>query len=214
MDARVNFIVIPIAQKLMRPDQAAKVSGDGYLAPVLLHEISHGLGPAYARPGGQRVEINEAIGPAYGGLEEAKADVVGMYGLKWLVDKGALPMARLSEYYDSYVAGIFRTLRFGAGEAHGAAEMMEFNFLSQEKAITRDAATGRYVVDEARMPAALAKLAKELLEIEAAGDRARGENWFKKYGEMPSDLKTALAAVKDVPVDVDPVFSFREIPPR
>jgi hypothetical protein len=214
MDARVNYIVLPIAQKLMGPDQAAKVSGDGYLAPVLLHEISHGLGPAYARHGEQRVEINEAIGPAYGGLEEAKADVVGMFGLKWLVDKGALPAARLPEYYDSYVAGIFRTLRFGAGEAHGAAEMMEFNFLSQEKAITRDAATSRYVVDEARMPAALAKLAKELLEIEAAGDRARAENWFKKYGEMPPDLKTALAAIKDVPVDVDPIFSFMEIPPR
>lgn len=214
MDARVNYIVLPIAQKLMRADQAARVSEEGYLAAVLLHEISHGLGPAYARRGERRVEINEAIGPAYGGLEEAKADVVGMYGLKWLVDKGALPMARLPEYYDSYVAGIFRTLRFGAGEAHGAAEMMEFNFLSQEKAITRDAATGRYAVDEGRMPAVLAKLAKELLEIEAAGDRDRAENWFKKYGEMPPELKNALAAVKDVPVDVDPVFSFMEILPR
>src|SRR4029077_19461744 len=133
-------------------DQAAKVSGEGYLAAVLLHEISHELGPSYARRGQQRVSINEAIGPAYSGLEEAKADVVGMYGLKWLVDKGALPRARLGEYYDSYVAGIFRTLRFGAGEAHGVAEMMEFNFLFQEKAIACDAATGRYVVDESRMP--------------------------------------------------------------
>src|SRR4029077_7114216 len=133
-------------------DQAAKVSGEGYLAAVLLHEISHELGPSYARRGTQRVSINEAIGPAYAGLEEAKADVVGMYGLKWLVDKGALPRARLAEDYDSYLARLFRTLRCGAGEAHGVAEMMEFNFLSQEKAIAPDAATGRYVVDEARMP--------------------------------------------------------------
>ena len=65
-----------------------------------------------------RVEITEAIGPAYSGLEEAKADVVGMFGVKWLADRGALPKERLPEYYDSYVAGIFRTLRFGAGEAH------------------------------------------------------------------------------------------------
>jgi hypothetical protein len=212
MDARVEYIVLPIARKLMRPDQAAKVSGEGYLAAVLLHEISHELGPAYARRGGQRVSINEALGPAYAGLEEAKADVVGMYGLKWLVDKGALPAARLPEYYDSYVAGIFRTLRFGAAEAHGAAEMMEFNFLSQEKAIVSDKASGRYVVDEAKMPAALAKLAKELLEIEAAGDRNRAENWFKKHGTMPPELKTALQAVQDSPVDVDPVFSFPELP--
>jgi hypothetical protein len=212
MDARVEYVVLPIARKLMRGDQAAKVSGEGYLAAVLLHEISHELGPSYARRGTQRVSINEAIGPAYAGLEEAKADVVGMYGMKWLVDKGALPVARLPEYYDSYVAGIFRTLRFGAGEAHGVAEMMEFNFLSQEKAILSEASSGRYLVDESRMPVALAKLAKELLEIEASGDRARAENWFKKYGAMPPELKTALQAVQDSPVDVDPIFSFPELP--
>jgi len=208
LDARVDYIVLPIAQKLMRPDQAAKVSGDGYLAAVLLHEISHELGPAYARHGDGRVEITEAIGPAYGGLEEAKADVVGMFGVKWLADRGALPKARLPEYYDSYVAGIFRTLRFGAGEAHGAAEMMEFNFLSQENAIVREAGSGRYAVDQAKMPPAIAKLAKELLEIEASGNRARAGNWFKKYGAMPPELKSALEAVKNVPVDVDPVFAF------
>ena len=118
----------------------------------------------------------------------------------------------MPEYYDSYVAGIFRTLRFGAGEAHGVAEMMEFNFLFQEKAIQLDAATGRYAVDEARMPAALASLAKELLKIEASGDRTRAENWFRKYGAMPAQLKTALQAVKDAPVDVDPIFAFSELP--
>jgi hypothetical protein len=211
MDARVEYIVLPIARKLMRPDQAAKVSEDGYLAPVLLHEISHELGPTYARHGQQRVEINEAIGPLYGGLEEAKADVVGMFCLQLLVDSGALPKERLEEYRDSYVAGIFRTLRFGAGEAHGVAEMMEFNFLSQEKAIQRDPVSGRYAVDQARIAPALATLAKELLEIEATGDRARAEIWFKKYGAMPVELKTALQAVKDVPVDVDPVFDFPEL---
>jgi len=212
MDARVANIVLPIARKLMRPDQAAKVSEEGYLAGVLLHEISHELGPVYARRGGQQVSINEAIGPLYGGLEEAKADVVGMFGLRWLVDKEALPKARLPEYYDSYVAGIFRTLRFGPGEAHGVAEMMEFNFLSQEKAITRDAATGRYSVDQAKMQPAIMKLAHELLEIEASGDRPRAENWFKKYGAMPADLKASLQSAGDVAVDVDPIFSFPELP--
>ena len=214
MDARAEYIVLPIARKLMRPDQAAKVSEDGYLAPVLLHEISHELGPTYARRGQQRVEINEAIGPLYGGLEEAKADVVGMFCLQRLVDSGALPKERLEEYRDSYVAGIFRTLRFGAGEAHGVAEMMEFNFLSQEKAIQRDAGSGRYAIDQTRIAPALAKLAKELLEIEATGDRARAEGWFKKYGAMPAELKSALQAVKDVPVDIYPVFDFKEILPQ
>jgi hypothetical protein len=211
MDARVNYVVLPIAKRLMRPDQAAKASGEGYLAAVLLHEISHGLGPAYARQSGKQVDIREAIGPVYSGLEEAKADVVGMFGLKWLVDRGLMPKDRLEEYYASYAAGIFRTLRFGTGEAHGRAEMMEFNYLSQEKAIVREA-SGRYAIDYNRIPIALAQLSKELLEIEATGDRARAENWFKKYDVMPADLKAALATTKDVPVDVDPVSSFPEQP--
>jgi hypothetical protein len=134
-----------------------------------------------------------------------------MFGLKWLVDRNALPKERLEEYYASYVAGIFRTLRFGTAEAHGRAEMMEFNYLSQEKAVVRDS-TGRYNVDYARMPKAIAQLAKELLEIEAAGDRMRAENWFKKYDVMPAELKAALETTKDVPVDIDPVFSFPERP--
>jgi Peptidase family M49 len=211
MDARVNYVVLPIAKRLMRQDQAAKASGEGYLAAVLLHEISHGLGPAYARQSGKQVDIREAIGPVYSGLEEAKADVVGMFGLKWLVDRGLLPKDRLEEYYASYVAGIFRTLRFGTGEAHGRAEMMEFNYLSQEKAIVRDP-SGRYGIDYNRIPAALAQLSKELLEIEATGDRPRAENWFKKYDVMPAELKAALATTKDVPVDVDPISSFPEQP--
>jgi hypothetical protein len=208
MDARVKYVVLPIAKKLMRTDQAQKASGEGYLAAVLLHEISHGLGPAFARKGGGQMDIREAIGPVFSGLEEAKADVVGMFGLKWLVDRGVLPKDRLEEYYASYVAGIFRTLRFGTAEAHGLAEMMEFNYLSQERAITRDGATGRYVIDYARMPGALAQLAKELLEIEATGDRVRAENWFKRYDAMPAELKTALDKANDVPVDIDPIFSF------
>ena len=109
----------------MRPEQAARASGEGYLADVMMHEICHGLGPAFARKDGKHVDIREAIGPAYSGLEEAKADVTGMFGLKWLVDHGALPKERLEEYYASYVAGIFRTVRFGTAEAHGRAEMME-----------------------------------------------------------------------------------------
>src|SRR3954452_18610013 len=177
----------------MRPDQAAQASGEGYLAAVMMHEISHGLGPAFARKGGQHVDIREAIGPTYSGLEEAKADVTGMFGLKWLVDRGALPKERLEEYYASYVAGIFRTVRFGTAEAHGRAEMMEFNYLVEHGAISRDA-QGLYVIDYVKIPGALASLTKELLEIEATGDRARAEAWFARYEKMPAELRSALEA--------------------
>lgn len=208
-DARVNYVILPVARLVMRADQAAQASGEGYLAAVMMHEISHGLGPAFARKNGQHVDIREAIGPVYSGLEEAKADVTGMFGLQWLVDHGALPKERLEEYYASYVAGIFRTVRFGTAEAHGRAEMMEFNFLNERGAITRDA-SGRYVIDYAKIPAALAALAKELLEIEATGDRARAEAWFKRYDPMPAELKAALEAASGVPVDIDPLVPFRE----
>jgi Peptidase family M49 len=210
MDARVSYVILPVAKKLMQPEQAAKASAEGYLAAVMMHEICHGLGPAFARVDGKQVDIRAAIGPAFSGLEEAKADVTGMFGLQWLVEHGALPKERLEEYYASYVAGIFRTVRFGTGEAHGRAEMMEFNYLTEQGAISRDAASGRYVIDYAKIGPALASLAKELLTIEATGDRARAESWFKKYEAMPDHLTKALQSTSDVPVDIDPLVPFSE----
>src|ERR1700736_406628 len=95
MDARVNYVVLPVARKLMEPEQAAKVSGEGYLLTTIMHELCHGLGPAFARTSSDKsagkVDIREAIGPGFSGLEEAKADVTGMFALKWLVDHDALP---------------------------------------------------------------------------------------------------------------------------
>jgi hypothetical protein len=210
MDARVNYIILPIAQRLLRADEAALASADGYLASTMMHEISHGLGPAFARKSGRKQDIREAIGPTYSGLEEAKADVVGLYGLKWLVDRGDLPKEKLNGYYASEVAGIFRTVRFGVAEAHGRAEIMEFNFYFERGAIARDAASGLYAIDFKRMPDAVAALGKELLLQEATGDRARVEAWFAKYGAIPPDLAKSLEAASDVPVDIDPISSFPE----
>jgi len=208
MDARVNEVILPLASRVMDPVQARQASAEGYLATTVMHEICHGLGPAFSRVNGKSVSIREAIGRSFSGLEEAKADVVGMYALKWLVDKGVLPRDRLQEYYASEMAGIFRTVRFGTGEAHGRAEMMEFNYYAEQGAIVK--ANGRYHVDYSKIADATAKLAKELLEQEATGDRARADAWFNKYDKMPADLKAALAAAEDVPVDVDPIFSFAE----
>ncbi len=209
MDARVKYVVLPVAQRLLRQDQAKRVTGEGYLQATVMHEIAHALGPAFARTAAGKVSIREAIGPGFSGLEEAKADVVGMVGLKFLVDQGALPKEKLEEFYASYVGGFFRTVRFGVAEAHGQAEMMEFNYLSEAGAITRET-SGRYVIDYAKMPAALTELAKQLLEMEATGDREHVEKWFQKYGVMPEDLRVALLKTSDIPVDVDPVFSFKQ----
>ena len=209
MDLRVENVVLPIAGKMLAPAQAKDVSGEGYLTGVILHEISHGLGPAYAHVGGKQVNINEAIGPAYSGLEEAKADVTGIYLAKWLIDQKLLPASELNGIYGSYVAGILRTLRFGTGESHGRAMMMEFNYLL-EHGVLQQGGDGRYIVDYAAMPAAIAGLDEKLLLFEANGDRAGVEAWFAKYDVMPAGLTQALDATKGIPVDVTPEFELSQ----
>jgi hypothetical protein len=212
MDARVNYVILPLARYMMPEEQVAMVSGEGYLLGTIMHEICHGLGPAFAHnSSGDKVDIRAAIGPIYGGLEEAKADVVGMFALKWLVDHGVLPKEKLQGYYASYLAGNFRTMRFGAAEAHGQAEMMEFNYYLEHGAIRR-LASGKYEVDYEEMPVQIENLAKELLQMEATGDRARAEAWFKKYDVIAPDVQNSLRKAESVPVDVDPIFSFaREV---
>ena len=223
MDARVQKVVIPVAQRLMRPDQALHVTNEAYLTAAVMHEIAHGIGPAYARTAGGKKEIAESIGPTYSALEEAKADVVGMFGLIWLINHEVLPASKQQDYISSYVAGIFRSVRFGVAEAHGRAEIMEFNFLEDNGVITLDrgeepvkrpginrASRSRYVIDYAKFPEAISALARELLEIEATGDRERAEKWFAKYDKMPAELRSAMDANRDVPVDFYPVFSFPE----
>jgi hypothetical protein len=205
MDARVSAVILPIATKMLTPAQVADVTGDGYLTSTILHEISHGLGPAFAHVDGKQVDIREAIGPMYGGLEEAKADVTGIFLAKWLVDRKILPEPMLHSIYGSYVAGIFRTLRFGTGEAHGRAEMMEFNYLLEHGALSQGG-DGRYTIDYAAMPEAIASLAEKLLTFEAKGDRAGVEDWYAKYDVMPPALVRSLESTKDIPVDIVPEF--------
>jgi hypothetical protein len=208
MDARVNNIIVPLAQRVMVPDQAALVTGEDTLDFVILHEISHGLGPAYSRSASGKMDTREAIGPLYSALEESKADIVGMRCMHWLVEHGAIPKDKQNPIYASFVGETFRTIRFGIAEAHGQGAMMEFSYLTEQGAVRRDLSTGFYEVDFARAPAAFDSLAKELLEQEATGDRARTQKWFAKYAVMSPELSAALAKGSDIPVDVDPDFDF------
>ena len=212
LDARVDAIVQPLAGRLMEPRQAALVTRAGYLTDTVMHEIAHGLGPAYARRNGKQVDIREAIGPLYSGLEEAKADVVGLFGMECLGRRGALSKEEIESGYAAHVADLFRMLRFGTAEAHAVSEIMQFDYFIRERAIVWDAAARRYSIDFGRMPAAVARLAKELLEIEAAGDASRAEHWFAEYRTLPSELDKALGAADGLPVDIDPVFSFADEP--
>jgi hypothetical protein len=208
MDARVNEVILPLAKRMMRADQAAMVTGDGTLEFVILHEISHGLGPLYVHGSRGKTDIREAIGAQYPALEEAKADVTGVHNVTWLVNHGALPEESQNVIYASFVGESYRTIRYGIAEAHGKAAMMELSYLAEQGAIKRDASTGLYEIDFARMPSAIASLTKELLEQEATGDAARTEKFFAKYAVMPPELSAVLAKSSDIPVDVDPDFDF------
>jgi len=210
LDARVDNIILPLADCVMLARDAASVARDGYLIDTVLHEIAHGLGPAYARRNGGQVDINEAIGPAYSGLEEAKADVVGLFGMEWLGRHGALSPDEVRSGYAAHVADLFRMLRFGTAEAHAVSEIMQFNYFVRERAIVWDAAARRYRIDLDRMQASVAPLAQELLEIEATGDAARAQRWFAEYRALPPELEGALKAAADLPVDIDPEFSFAD----
>ncbi len=200
-------VILPIAKKLMQPDQAAKASAEGYLASTLMHEISHELGPAFARRNGKQVDIREAIGPAYSGLEEAKADVVGMFGLKWLVDHGALPKDRLARILRLLCRRHF---------PHAALRHRRSARPRRDDGVQLSAGTTarwRWSAAATRsttraFPACSRSFAKRLLEMEAAGDRAGAEAWFAKYDKIPAELQKALAATSGIPVDIDPVFSF------
>ena len=131
--------------------------------------------------------------------------MTGIFLAKWLVDRQLIPASKLHIIYGSYVAGIFRTLRFGTGEAHGRAEMMEFNYLVEKGALTQTA-DAKYAIDYAAMPAAIAALATQLLTFEAQGDRAGVEAWFAKYDAMPAEMTRALESTAEIPVDITPDF--------
>ena len=211
MEARVNEVILPIASTMLSPTQVNDVTADGYLTFVILHEISHGLGPAYAHIDGKQMDIREAIGGAFGELEEAKADVTGIFLAKWLVDQQILPESKLDKIYGSYVGGILRTLRFGTGEAHGRAELMEFNYLLEQGALRQDA-DGRYAIDYVAMPGAIEKLAEKLLTFEAQGDRAGVEAWYAKFDVTPASLTKALESAREIPVDIAPEFELTHAP--
>jgi hypothetical protein len=201
IDARLQHVLLPLAQRFLRPDWAAKANSDAYSAVLVMHEIGHGIGPTFARVQGKHITIPEALGPIYAALEESKATVVGLYGLAWMAERGILSSKQLDQYYASALAGTFRAVRFGTAEAHGRAQLMEFNYLREHGALKSNA-EGLLFVDMERMPAVIAQLAKELLEIEASGDRQRAEALFARFGTMPPDFKAAFNSASDIPVDV------------
>jgi hypothetical protein len=207
MDARVNEVILPLAARVMEPTQAKRASAEGYLATTVMHEnLSRTGAGVRARERKERIRFANRSAERFPRSRRRRPTSSGCSRCDGSSIKAVLPKERLEEYYASELAGIFRHRADSAPARHtDAPEMMEFNYYSEQGAIVK--ANGRYRVEYTKIGAATARLAKELLEQErpvTAPGRRRGS---VKYDKMPTDLKAQFAARKDVPVDVDPIFS-------
>ncbi|MDD5544038.1 MAG: peptidase [Acidobacteriia bacterium] len=204
--ARVNKVIKPLARELLVADQAALVTDEGFFNFVVMHELSHALGPNYTLTTSEKIPINKALGPHYTGIEEGKADVVGLHSLNYFIDQGVISPQREREHYASYLGGLLRTIRFGADEAHGRASLIEFAFLRNEGAIQYDSSSQRFAVNFSVIRGAIQKLASVFMSVEAEGNVAKAEELLVQFGTMPAELKQALDRCNHVPIEFEPVF--------
>lgn len=204
--AKFDSILTPIAKKVLAEDQLDKLSFDAYFNHTLMHEVSHGLGPGFIEKEGKRVTVNVTLKDLYSTIEEAKADVLGMYNTLYLVDKGVLPKELSQTALVSFLAGIFRSVRFGVHEAHGRANLLAFNYLLQGGAYKYDADKKRFSVDLEKAPEVVKALAHDLLMVEALGDYQGAKELIEKYGKVGPEMQSRLDDLGDVPVDIVPEF--------
>lgn len=207
MEAKFSKSLVPIAARVMAPADAAQVTFDAYFIEVLLHEICHALGLNYVvLPDGTKTTVGKALRDLNTPIEEAKADVLGIQSVPLLVQRGVIPKERREEIYASYLAGMFRVMRFGAAEAHGLGVLLQFNFLREKGAFVFGAVAGKFAVDRARIEGAVQELAARFLILEGDGDYAKAKAFIERYGVMDAPTKSALAALADIPVDIAPIF--------
>lgn len=210
-EAKFKNSLIPISKTVMEPALMGEITFDAYFNFILMHEVSHGLGPGIlTRTDGSKTTVNLALKETYSAIEEAKADVLGIYNTLYLAQKGTFPADLGPRSESTFVAGIFRSVRFGIGEAHGKANIVEFNALRKAGAITYDEQTKRFGVDRAKFGPAIRDLARRLLTIEAEGDYEGAKKLLEELGSMPPEVASALERLRDVPVDIRPRYTFAE----
>ena len=205
-DAKFNKTLIPISRVVLTRADQAKLSFDSFFTHILTHELMHGLGPHNINVGGQATTVRLQLKDKYSSIEEAKADVTGLWALQYLIDKGVVPKTMQRTLYTTYLASMFRSVRFGINEAHGRGVAMQFNYFTDEGGIKYDELTGKFSVDESKIRDAVRKLTNELLMIEAEGSYEKAAAILDKYAVIRPPMKSALDKLKSVPVDIEPVF--------
>ncbi len=200
MRAKYDKIMRPLAAELIVDEQRQNVTFDAFFANTMFHEVAHGLGIKNTING--RGTVREALRDSASGLEEGKADVLGLYMVTRLTDQGEL-QGELEDYYVTFLASIFRSIRFGAASAHGQANMVRFNFFADRGAFSRDE-DGLYRVDMKAMRAAVDELSQVILRLQGDGDYSGAKELVREFGVVGPQLRADLGrlAARNVPVDV------------
>jgi len=206
MDSKFQQSGRPIALRVLDPSLLPFLSFDAYFNHILFHELSHGLGPGFlTQPGGERVEVRIPLKNLYSTIEESKADVLGLWNILFALDRRMLTTFGERQLFATYAGLMFRSMRFGIDEAHGRGTALQWNWFRERGAI-KPTAGGKYIVDFARTRDAVRDLATELLTIEATGDFNRANALLEKYGKETPEMQSVIDALKDIPVDIWPVF--------
>jgi len=205
-DAKFNKTLIPISKVVLDPAEQSALAFDSFFTHILCHELMHGLGPHNISVGGQETTVRKQLKELYSAIEEAKADMTGLWALQFMIDKGIIDKDMERTLYVTYLASMFRSVRFGITEAHGRGVAMQFNYLFDLEAIKFDEAKGTFSVDHAKMKSGVTRLTHDLLTLEAEGSYEKAKNILDTFANIRPPMKQALDRLKDVPVDIEPVF--------
>lgn len=204
MHAKFEKILLPIARELVVPEQRKHITFEAFFANTMFHEVAHGLGIKNTLDGAGTVRA--ALKEYAGAVEEGKADILGLYMVEKLHRMGELEGGELMDYYTTFMAGIFRSVRFGSSSAHGVANLLRFNYFAEQGAFNYDKQSGHYSVNPEKMSAAIAALSDKILTLQGDGDYQAVADWFKQDGQQSPQLEKALNTIHKAGIPVDIVF--------
>ncbi len=205
-EAKFNKVLMPIAKIAVIPDQQPLIAFNPFFTHILAHELMHGLGPHNTTVDGKATTVRQAMKDLSSALEEAKADVAGLFALQFLIDKGVAEKSMEHKMYVTYLASMFRTIRFGTKDAHGRGMALQFNYLMDEGALHYHPALNAFYVDFDKIKPAVRKLTGEIMTIQAEGSYEKARALLEKYSEIRTVMNKVLNRLGDVPVDIEPVF--------
>jgi hypothetical protein len=204
MQAKFDKILIPIANLLIAEDQRHHVKFDAFFENTMFHEVAHGLG--LGKTVDQSATVREALKDAYTSIEESKADILGLWCVYQLTQQGEFTDKDLMDNFVTFMAGIFRSVRFGAASAHGKANMIRFYYFQETGAFERDAATGTYRVNFEKMRDAMISLSEMVLVIQGDGDYNSASELIKEKGFIREELQRDLDRISAAGIPRDIVF--------